>query len=263
MVDSAAGCEFRDDLAALAARPPPRSGLPHAARPAASARHALARISRPMVLGAVRRRIPGSSDSGQAALDDPGAASGAGGRGRCGGRGRRCGFRAATSQAPGRGHRRRERRAKRRPPRSSASPPCAGNARARASSVGGADGAAHARDPSPRVRPVGDRRRGGAKADSDIDLPVRFDGPATPERFFGTQFHVEDLLGRPVDPGTERPVRAEIRPCVERDAIRVRSGRRLTPALRGRQTARRAGGRGREEGAVRHQDDRRLARAFV
>ena len=63
--------------------------------------------------------------------------------------------------------------------------------------------------------------RDSAKADSDIDLLVRFDGPATPERFFGTQFHIEDLLGRPVDLGTERSVRVEIRPCVERDAIRV------------------------------------------
>ena len=63
--------------------------------------------------------------------------------------------------------------------------------------------------------------RDGARADSDIDLLVRFDGPATPERFFGTQFHIEDLLGRPVDLATERSVRVEIRPYVERDAIRV------------------------------------------
>ena len=63
--------------------------------------------------------------------------------------------------------------------------------------------------------------RDGAKADSDIDLLVRFDGPATSERFFGTQFHIEDLLGRPVDLATENSVRVEIRPYVERDAIRV------------------------------------------
>ena len=63
--------------------------------------------------------------------------------------------------------------------------------------------------------------RDGARADSDIDLLVRFDGPATPERFFGTQFHIEDLLGRPVDLATEGSVRVEIRPYVERDAIRI------------------------------------------
>ena len=63
--------------------------------------------------------------------------------------------------------------------------------------------------------------RDGARADSDIDLLVRFDGPATPERFFGTQFHIEDLLGRPVDLVTDKALRVEFRPYVERDAIRV------------------------------------------
>ena len=64
--------------------------------------------------------------------------------------------------------------------------------------------------------------RDGAGADSDIDLPARFDGPATAKRYFGVQFYIEDLPGRPVDPVTDKALRAEFRPHVEREAIRVR-----------------------------------------
>ena len=37
--------------------------------------------------------------------------------------------------------------------------------------------------------------RGTAHADSDIDVLVAFDGPATSQRYFGVQFYLEDLLG--------------------------------------------------------------------
>lgn len=57
---------------------------------------------------------------------------------------------------------------------------------------------------------------------SDIDLLVEFDGPATPGRFFGVQFYLEELLGRAVDLVTERALRPHLRPsCVERDAITI------------------------------------------
>ena len=56
---------------------------------------------------------------------------------------------------------------------------------------------------------------------SDVDLLVRFDGPATSERYFGTQFDIEDLLGRPVDLVTNSALRQELRPYVEREAIHV------------------------------------------
>lgn len=56
---------------------------------------------------------------------------------------------------------------------------------------------------------------------SDIDVLVRFDGPATSKRYFGLQFYLEDLLGRPVDLVTEKALRPELRPYVEQDAIRV------------------------------------------
>ena len=58
--------------------------------------------------------------------------------------------------------------------------------------------------------------------DSDIDILVAFDGPATSSRYFGVLFHLEDLLGRPVDLVTEKALGPELRPFVEREAIRVR-----------------------------------------
>ena len=54
-----------------------------------------------------------------------------------------------------------------------------------------------------------------------MDILARFDGPATSERYFGAQFYIEDLLGRPVDLVTDKALRAELRPYVERDAIHV------------------------------------------
>lgn len=63
--------------------------------------------------------------------------------------------------------------------------------------------------------------RDAASAHSDVDLLVTFDGPATADRYFGLMFYLEDLLGRPVDLVTDKALRAEIRPYVERDAIHV------------------------------------------
>ena len=60
-----------------------------------------------------------------------------------------------------------------------------------------------------------------ATAGSDIDILVRFDGPATSKRYFGAQFYIEDLLGRPVDLVTNSALRRELRPTVEREAIHV------------------------------------------
>lgn len=56
---------------------------------------------------------------------------------------------------------------------------------------------------------------------SDIDVLVRFDGPTTSRAYFGVQFYLEDLLGRPVDLVTDKALRDELRPYVERDAIHV------------------------------------------
>lgn len=67
----------------------------------------------------------------------------------------------------------------------------------------------------------GSSARDEAHVDSDVDVLVRFDGPATSQRYFGVQFYLEDLLGRPVDLVTDKALRPELRPFIERDAIRV------------------------------------------
>ncbi|MCE3027860.1 nucleotidyltransferase family protein [Salinicola sp. DM10] len=63
--------------------------------------------------------------------------------------------------------------------------------------------------------------RDQAAAESDIDILVSFQGPATSARYFGLQFYLEDLLGRPVDLVTDKALRAELRPRVEREAVHV------------------------------------------
>lgn len=72
-----------------------------------------------------------------------------------------------------------------------------------------------------RLALFGSTVRNEAGPDSDVDVLVAFDGPATPEAYFGVQFYLEDLLGCPVDLVTERALRPELRPYVERDAIPI------------------------------------------
>ena len=63
--------------------------------------------------------------------------------------------------------------------------------------------------------------RDQASADSDVDILVRFDGPATSRSYFGTMFYIEDLLGRRVDLVTDKALRPELRPFVEQEALDV------------------------------------------
>lgn len=67
----------------------------------------------------------------------------------------------------------------------------------------------------------GSRARDHAREDSDADVLVAFDGPASSARYFGVQFYLEDVLGCPVDLVTEKALRPQLRPFVERDAIHV------------------------------------------
>jgi len=67
----------------------------------------------------------------------------------------------------------------------------------------------------------GSTARNAARNDSDIDVLVAFDGPATSERYFGVQFYLEDLFGCKVDLVTEKALRAELRPFIEKEAVRV------------------------------------------
>ena len=63
--------------------------------------------------------------------------------------------------------------------------------------------------------------RDQATPESDVDILVRFDGPATSRSYFGTQFYIEDLLGRRVDLVTDKALRPELRPFVEQEALDV------------------------------------------
>lgn len=67
----------------------------------------------------------------------------------------------------------------------------------------------------------GSTTRDAARRDSDIDILVAFDGPATSERYFGVQFYLEDLFGCSVDLVTEKALRRELRPFIEREVVRV------------------------------------------
>ncbi len=72
-----------------------------------------------------------------------------------------------------------------------------------------------------RLALFGSTVRNKARADSDIDIVVAFDGPATSKKYFGVQFLLEDELGRSVDLVTEKAMRPELRPFIEREAVNV------------------------------------------
>lgn len=67
----------------------------------------------------------------------------------------------------------------------------------------------------------GSTARDTATSASDVDVLVAFDGPATSKRYFGVQFYLEDLLGRPVDLVTEKGLRPELRPSIEQERVNV------------------------------------------
>lgn len=72
-----------------------------------------------------------------------------------------------------------------------------------------------------RLALFGSTVRDEARPDSDVDIVVAFDGPATSDRYFGVLFLLEDELGRPVDLVTDKAIREELRPYIEREAINV------------------------------------------
>ena len=72
-----------------------------------------------------------------------------------------------------------------------------------------------------RLALFGSLARDAGRDDSDMDILVDFDGPATSVRYFGVQFYLEDIFGRPVDLVTEKALRPELRPRIEREAIHV------------------------------------------
>jgi predicted nucleotidyltransferase len=63
--------------------------------------------------------------------------------------------------------------------------------------------------------------RGEARADSDIDVLVEFEGPPTFARLMDLKALLEDTLGAPVDPVTRAALRTQLKPRIEAEARRV------------------------------------------
>jgi len=72
-----------------------------------------------------------------------------------------------------------------------------------------------------RLSLFGSTSRDEAQPASDVDILVSFDGPASSQRYFGVQFHLEDTLGCSVDLVTEKALRPELRPFIEQEAVSV------------------------------------------
>jgi uncharacterized protein len=72
-----------------------------------------------------------------------------------------------------------------------------------------------------RLALFGSTARDAARENSDVDVLVAFDGPATSQQYFGVQFYLEDVLGHPVDLVTEKALRPQLRPLIEKEAIVV------------------------------------------
>ncbi len=62
---------------------------------------------------------------------------------------------------------------------------------------------------------------GDAREDSDVDVLVEFEGPATFNGYMDLKFYLEELLGKEVDLVTESGLKPRARPYVEKDLIRV------------------------------------------
>ena len=63
--------------------------------------------------------------------------------------------------------------------------------------------------------------RNEATGESDIDLLVEFDGPATFDGYMETKFLIEDILGRRVDLVTRQALRPGMLQRVESEAVHV------------------------------------------
>ena len=57
--------------------------------------------------------------------------------------------------------------------------------------------------------------------ESDVDIVVAFDGPATSKRYFGVQFLLEDVLCHPVDLITEKAMRPELQSDIYNELVDV------------------------------------------
>jgi len=71
------------------------------------------------------------------------------------------------------------------------------------------------------LRLFGSTARDEAREDSDVDVLVEFEGPATFDGYFTLLHFLEARLGVNVDLVTEKGLKERVRPYVEKDAIHV------------------------------------------
>jgi predicted nucleotidyltransferase len=67
----------------------------------------------------------------------------------------------------------------------------------------------------------GSTARDVAQSNSDIDIPVAFDGPATFDGYVGLKDYLEDIFGAKVDLATEAMIKPRLRRRIEKDLLRV------------------------------------------
>ena len=63
--------------------------------------------------------------------------------------------------------------------------------------------------------------RNEANQNSDVDLLVEFNGPATFDGYMELKFYLEDLLDRPIDLVTMNALRPQMKPQVLKEAIAI------------------------------------------
>jgi uncharacterized protein len=68
-----------------------------------------------------------------------------------------------------------------------------------------------------RLGVFGSMARGEAGPDSDVDVLVEFDGPATLDGFMGLKAELEHLLGMRVDLATPKSLRPSLLALVKKD----------------------------------------------
>lgn len=72
-----------------------------------------------------------------------------------------------------------------------------------------------------RLAVFGSTMRNEARADSDVDVLVEFEGDPTFDGYWNVKEFLEELLGHSVDLVTDDAVRPQLRPYIEQDLVDV------------------------------------------
>ena len=67
----------------------------------------------------------------------------------------------------------------------------------------------------------GSASRNELSAESDVDVLVHFNGPATFDRYFGLKFYLEELLGRNVDLATDKMIKPRLQKRISGELLYV------------------------------------------